>query len=420
MKLAIIGRGTAGSVSAAYLKSHLSNVDIDLYYSRDIGTIGVGEGGGPRLTGFLESISVDQNEFEDKTYATRKWGILFENWGTRANQTIHHFHPARERYSYHFDASQLHELILDKQRVNIIEGNVAAINRANSNTGRPSITFDGRVIFYDYIIDASGFVHKQQQDADPVASRPLSGNSLLLANRAYLVQTTSRGLTPFQYTVSNHTYESLTLSKALRHGWMFVIPLKHRVSYGYIHNDSLSDMDSVVEELHQEIKRIDPAHSIIATRTLNFKSFTSSQFLDCGVFSIGNRAAFAEPLEATAIEFILRECAEISQLLSRDSIYSNCNKESEQELFNTRLNHEMQRIALFIGWHYSNGSIYTSEFWSRSKEHYRLLRTNLISAEIVSEFDNWLASLSYTQKCPENPFFGWSFNSFEEVSYAIT
>ena len=420
MKLAVIGKGTAGSVSAAYLKSQLRNVDIDLYYSREIGTIGVGEGGGPRLTSFLESISVYQHEFEQKTHATRKWGILFENWGTRPNQTIHHFHPARERYSYHFDASRLHELILDKQHVNIIEGNVEAINRANSNTGMPSITFGSRDIFYDYIIDASGFVHKQQQEADPVTSRLLSDTSLLLANRAYLVQTTSGGLTPFQYTISNHTYNSLTLSKALRHGWMFVIPLKHRVSYGYIHSDSLSDIDDVAEELHQEITRIDPSHSIIATRILNFKSFTSTQFLDRGVFSIGNRAAFAEPLEATAIEFILRECAEISQLLARDSIYKNCNKESGQELLNTRLNHEMQRIALFIGWHYSNGSIYTSEFWSRSQEHYRLLRKELISSEIVSEFDNWLASLSYTRKCPESPFFGWSFQSFEEVSSAIT
>jgi len=419
MKLAIVGKGTAGSVAAAYLKSQIENVDIDLYYSREIATIGVGEGGGPRLTSFLESISVDQHEFEQKTHATRKWGILFENWGTRPNQTIHHFHPARERYSYHFDASQLHELILDKQHVNIIEGNVEAITPASSYTAMPSISFSGREIFYDYIIDASGFVHKQQE-ADPVTARPLSDKTLLLANRAYLVQTTSGGLTPFQYAISNHTYESLTLSKALRQGWMFVIPLKHRVSYGYIHNDSLSDMDAVVEELHQEITRIDPAHSIIATRSLSFQSFTSSQFLDRGVFSIGNRAAFAEPLEATAIEFILRECAEICKLFTRDSIYRDCNKDSEQELFNNRLNDEMQRIALFIGWHYSNGSIHTSDFWTRSKEHYQLMRTELISSEIVSEFDNWLASISYTRKCPENPFFGWSFKSFEEVYSAIT
>lgn len=419
MKIAIIGKGTAGSIAAAYLKNHLKSIEIDLYYSDDIATIGVGEGGGPRLANFLDRISVDHQVFCQKTQATRKWGILFENWGSRPNQTIHHFHPARERYSFHFDASQLHELVLDKQQTNIIEGNVQSINKAGNDLSLPSITFHDREIFYDYIIDATGFIHKKQNEADKTNPETIPNNSLLLANRAYLVQTKSGGMGPFQYTILNHLYDSLTLSKALRHGWMFVIPLKHRVSYGYIHNDNLSELDLVQEELHYEINKIDPAHSVISSRTLSFQSFTNSKFLDQCIFSIGNRAAFAEPLEATAIEFILRECSEICELLSPQSIYADSNRDLQQVLFNSRLNDEMQRIALFIGWHYSNGSIYKSDFWCQSKEHYQYMRKNLIDTKIVSEFDNWLSTLNYTNSCPDKPFFGWSFRSFEEVSSAI-
>lgn len=420
MKLAIIGKGTAGSIAAGYLKSHLQDIEIDLYYSRDIATIGVGEGGGPRLTSFLDHISIDQHEFCKKTQATRKWGILFENWGSRPNQTIHHFHPARERCSYHFDASQLHQLILDKQKVNIIEGNVESINHATNSTGIPSITYGDRKIYYDYVIDASGFIQKQKHETGQGKPGSTSIQPLLLANCAYLVQTKSGGMGPFQYRINNHIYDSLTLSKALRHGWMFVIPLMHRVSYGYIHNNSISRLSAVQEELHEEIYKIDPAHSVITTRTLNFRSFSRSKFLEGGVFSIGNRAAFAEPLEATAIEFILRECGEICQILSQESIYTDSSRQLQQDLFNSRLNNEMQRIALFIGWHYANGSIYKSDFWQQSKEHYQLMRSKLIDKMIVTEFDNWISSLNYTHRCPSSPFFGWSYRSFEEVSLAIS
>lgn len=420
MKVAVIGKGTAGSVAAAYLKKNIKHIEIDLYYSRDIATIGVGEGGGPRLSNFIVDLGIDDYEFSLKTEATRKWGILFENWGSKRNQTVHHFHPAREKYSYHFDASRLHDVLIRDQQINIIEGHVEKITKAGIDSDKPSVTCKEETSYYDYVIDASGFTKQTTEGMAYGISEEKKGKSLLLANCAYLVQTKSSGLEPFKYNVSDHTYDSLTLSKALKSGWMFVIPLKHRVSYGYIHNNRLSEFGTIKEELHREIGEIDPGHAVISTRTLNFKSFTSSEFVDKSVFSIGNRAAFAEPLEATAIEFILRECEEICDCITQKSVYIDSNRESVESLFNRRISLEMQRIALFIGWHYSNGSIYNSEFWKKSSEHYLYMREELIEQEIVDEFDAWLSTLSYTRSCPNNPFFGWSFRSFEEVASAIT
>ncbi len=125
-------------------------------------------------------------------------------------------------------------------------------------------------------------------------------------------------------------------------------------------------------------------------------------------------------MEATAIEFILRECGEIEEILSKSQLYEGLDKESQEEIFNRRLNEEMQRIALFIGWHYSNGSIHDSDFWKQSREHYKYMRQTLIGDSIVAEFDEWLSTLNYTGSCPNRPFFGWSLRSFEEVSVAIT
>ena len=182
----------------------------------------------------------------------------------------------------------------------------------------------------------------------------------------------------------------------------------------------MSNVEDIRKELFSEIARLNSSFKVISERTLSFNSFTSSKFLDKCVFNIGNRAAFAEPLEATAIEFILRECDEIFALLSSESIYSNLCPLTQQNLFNYRLNQEMQRIALFIGWHYSNGSIHDTDFWRQSKIHYKHLKDNLIDKKVVDEFDQWLSTLTYTQGCPSSPFFGWSFRSFEEVSNAIS
>lgn len=415
MKLAIIGKGTAGTIAAAYLSSRLRDTKIDLYYSEDIATIGVGEGGGPRLTRFLDDLGIDKQDFCLKTQATKKWGILFENWGSRPNQSVHHFNPAKEQYSYHFDASQLHDLLLERSKVNVYQGNVSSIEKTSEDVSNPSLVFEGEKRFYNYIIDASGFLKCSFKD---LSSK--SDEALLIANQACLVQIERCAVETYEYVVNDYHYDSLTLSKALQHGWLFVIPLQKRVSFGYIHNDKMSNVEDIRKELFSEIARLNSSFKVISERTLSFNSFTSSKFLDKCVFNIGNRAAFAEPLEATAIEFILRECDEMFALLSSESIYSNICPLTQQKLFNYRLNQEMQRIALFIGWHYSNGSIHDTDFWRQSKIHYKHLKDNLIDKKIVDEFDQWLNTLTYTQSCPSSPFFGWSFRSFEEVSNAIS
>ena len=418
MKLAVIGKGTAGSIAAAYLSKHLPKATIDLYFSEDIGTIGVGEGGGPRLTNFLDDLRIDHHEFSIKTQATKKWGILFEDWGSKPNQSIHHFNPPREKYSYHFDANELHNLLIERSRINIHKGHVQSIQKADGEILTPFIMFNDQIKHYDYIVDASGFTKapliKTRGESDVTSNEPL-----LLANQAYLVQIEHLSIQPLQYTIGEHIYDSLTLSKALEDGWLFVIPLKTRISFGYIHNDKISSLDRIKEELYAEIRKLAPSYVTLSERVLKFNSFTTTKFLDQSVFCIGNRAAFAEPLEATAIEFILRECAEIRLLLSSDSLYSGISPLSQQIIFNKRLNHEMQRIALFIGWHYSNGSIYNSEFWRQSRIHYYHMKNSIIDKQVVSEFDRWLQTLTYTEACPHTPFFGWSLRSFEEVSLAI-
>ena len=67
-QILIVGGGTAGWITAAYLGKHLScnepgSVQVTLIESEDIGTIGVGEGTFPTMRVTLETLGISETEF---------------------------------------------------------------------------------------------------------------------------------------------------------------------------------------------------------------------------------------------------------------------------------------------------------------------------------------------------------------------
>lgn len=413
MKIAIIGKGTAGTIVASYLKDKFKNTQIDLYYTDTIKTIGVGEGGGPRLKKFLDHINIDETQFINKTNATKKWGILFEDWGYTRKEAIHHFTPPKEGYSYHFDAEKLQELLISGKQIRLYNSKVKNIYN-KSQKGDVEIELESEKRKYDYVVNASGF-DKAEHATEPQKEE----EKLLLCNEALLMQTDNEQEKTRTYVYDNTEYDSLTLSKAMKHGWLFSIPLKNRTSYGYIYSNAHANAKDVRDEMLMTIAKIEKTPKYMTERVIKFKTFSKGKFCNKRVFEIGNRAAFAEPLEATAIEFVLRECEEIEEYLNSQNEYNGKSEHEKEIIFNKNLDSEMERIALFIGWHYSNGSIYKSKFWTEAKIHFRKMREKTISANINKEFDRWLDNINYVGFRPESSFFGWNFNSFEEVKKAI-
>ena len=84
-RILIVGGGTAGWLTAAYLARFLdlaskAEIEITLLESRDLGIIGVGEGAFPTIRSTLQFIGVDETEFIRGTSATFKQGIRFDDW----------------------------------------------------------------------------------------------------------------------------------------------------------------------------------------------------------------------------------------------------------------------------------------------------------------------------------------------------
>ncbi|MEA1651702.1 tryptophan halogenase family protein [Nitrospirillum sp. BR 11164] len=110
-RILIVGGGTAGWLTAAYLAKTLGanlsgGTEITLIESSDIGIIGVGEGTFPTIRSTLAAIGIDEARFLRESTATFKQGVHFVDWaetptpGASPTQALgavpghtHYFHP---------------------------------------------------------------------------------------------------------------------------------------------------------------------------------------------------------------------------------------------------------------------------------------------------------------------------------------
>ncbi|QHO79409.1 tryptophan halogenase [Bradyrhizobium sp. CCBAU 051011] len=88
--IVILGGGSAGWMTAAYLKKALKGVDITLIESANVGTIGVGEASFSTMRLFFDYLGIDEAEWMPECNATYKLAIKFTNWTAVGG---HFYHP---------------------------------------------------------------------------------------------------------------------------------------------------------------------------------------------------------------------------------------------------------------------------------------------------------------------------------------
>ena len=91
----VVGGGTAGWMSAAYLATQLkaSGGRVTLVESKTVPTIGVGEATVPPLVGFLRLLGISEDEFMRRSHATYKLGVKFQRWHDGSDSFWHPFGP---------------------------------------------------------------------------------------------------------------------------------------------------------------------------------------------------------------------------------------------------------------------------------------------------------------------------------------
>lgn len=333
-KIAVIGKGTAGSQAVAHFLRQLPNYEIEWYFDDAIPTQSVGEGSTLSLSESLfDNLNFNYIDL-DKIDSTLKLGIYKSGWGKTNNPFLHSLFPPNA--ALHFNAKALQEYIFDrvKDKVSIINTNVKASD-----------------IDADYIMDCSG---------KPSQYELFHESSYIPVNAAYITQC------PWGYPRFQHT---LTIARP--YGWVFGIPLKNRCSIGYLFNKSINN----VEEVKKDVKNVFAEHNLNPSETSTYLEFNNyyrkKNYTERVVYN-GNASFFLEPLEATSISTM--------HMIQKDTLWL-LNDKSRIEEANSLYLREIREIETMIMLHYFAGSIYETKFWEFAQERGTLAIQNALKKD---------------------------------------
>ena len=399
-KVLIVGGGTAGWMSAAYLSQALGKgYQIQLIESDEISTVGVGEATIPPILNFNRALGIDENEFIKATQATFKLGIQFNNWGALGESYIHGFGAmghntgfvdfhhfwlkmylagkvdriddysinllAAEQnkfaraskeiknspledigHAFHFDAG-LYAAFLrkycEKKGILRTEGKIDAVQTHPENGFVQSVTMqNGDIHYADLFIDCSGFrgllIEQTLQSGYDDWSHWLPCDSAL----AVPCESVSP-LLPY------------TRSTAHSAGWQWRIPLQNRIGNGHVFCSQFMGEDQARQIL---LNNLD-GKPLAEPRLLRFITGKRKKFWNKNVVAIGLSSGFMEPLESTSIHLIQKGISRLGAFFPNNGF----NKPDIDE-FNRQSELEFEQIRDFIILHYHATKREDSDFWN--------------------------------------------------------
>lgn len=337
----IVGGGTAGWLSALFLKKVLPECNITVIASQEIGILGAGEGSVPALPGFLTNLDINPNELILHCGATIKSGIKFSNWlndGTSFNHTFQFINADQ-----HFKGLNFHEVAMMSERYQLkdfqyqnyditdalINSNKVTISdKTKSIDGRyqkfhfsfhfdanklaeflKSVALNRGINYYDDIVDnvilnetgsITSIVCKQSRfECDLVID--CTGFRRMILGKVYdpeWMNVSDRlpvnKAIPF-FLSPDKQLESCTTATAMDYGWSWKIPLQHRSGCGYVFSSNFCEEQKAIDEV------IDKFGNVEIPKCFNFESgyFKNPWIKNC--IALGLSGGFLEPLEATSI-----------------------------------------------------------------------------------------------------------------------
>jgi len=403
----IVGGGTAGWMTANLMANAWSKKDIKITVieSAKIGTIGVGEGSTPYLRQFFRRLSIPESEWMPACHATFKCGISFPDWSTNEGYQSY-FHPfysmidapnaprffencnyrrhghdvfahpddffvtsalAKARkspipispprkpveYGYHFDAELLGKYLAKKaieRGVVHVEDKVLRVETASNGDISHLITENNGELHAQIFVDCSGLGGLLIQKT--LGEKVTSKKSYLKCDSAVALPT------PLNV---EEGVPSETVSKALKHGWVWKIPLTQRFGNGYVYcSDYLSEQEAELE-LRQHLGLED---SDMKAVHLHWSPGRLEKHWKNNCIAIGLSQGFLEPLEAPMLYLIQRTAENFIAYVEHDNFESKL-----QDRFNREINLLIDGTIDYLQAHYKLNSRDDSQFWRDCREN---------------------------------------------------
>jgi flavin-dependent dehydrogenase len=405
-KIIIVGGGAAGWMAANLFLKKWPECKITLVESRDIGTIGVGEGSTPYLKQFFKTLELKDSDWMPHCNATYKAGIRFPGWSVvtgyrsyfhpfyseldlqvgdqffvRCNEkrrgaqnSVHPDHyfvasqvaeqkrspvpaqalPYDVDYGYHFDAVMLGRFLrkhaIERGLSHIID-NVVDVELGSQNEVCAVLTEKNGKIDADFFLDCTGFrgllVNKTYELPF------VNFNNNLFNDAAVTVATDISKTEPLP---------SETRSTALSYGWVWQIPLTNRYGNGYVYSSQYLDQSKAETELIQHLHLQNEKDLNVRHIKMRVGRLQSHWHKNC--LAVGLSQGFVEPLEATALMLIQYTVESfIARFDPRKPILHN-----EQESYNSHINDFIEGIRDYIVAHYKLNSRTDTDYWRACRE----------------------------------------------------
>lgn len=404
-KIIIIGGGSAGWMSAAYLSKSLQGLDITVIESPDAAPIGVGEATIPTIkTEFFDRLGIEESEWMPALGATYKLGIKYQDWRKSPQQGgDHYYHIFGEvpmidevplsavwikrylegktqtpfthsclaasvafdhhlsprtldgtqyiHYAYHFDALGLANFLKNwtKQRgvKHVIDKLINAKQDEQGNI--TEVVSEHHAYAADLFIDCSGFAGVL---IDKVFKEPIvSFKDFLITDRAIAVNIPDA---PDQQDIRNYTS-----AIAMKSGWMWEIPLFDRSGNGYVYSSEFISDDDAMAELQQHFGERLKNTSL---RPIKFNSRRHERAWVKNCVAIGLSSSFLEPLESSTIYFIYAALYQLVKCFPNKQI-----DPALRDKYNRKVNYMVDDNMDFIAMHFKTVQREDTPFWKANK-----------------------------------------------------
>lgn len=381
--IAIVGGGTAGTVTALILKKYFPNLKVDLIESGEIGIIGVGEGSTEHWAKFMKFVGIDLKELFQQTDATFKYGINFANWNgdgrsyiQSVNGEINSNGPAGTKFIYaelvskgvdplmlikpwvvkselkensyginqfHFNTFKLNKYLHEKCElagINLIDAKLSDIAIAEDGSIKNLKSEDGRTFEYDFYVDSTGF------------ARLIMNKAMGIKWKSYAKYLPVNSAIAFP-TERLEDIPAWTLARSMKAGWLWRIPTQERFGNGYVFHDEFLDFDGAQKEVEELY-----GHPIEVGKRIKFDAGCLEKSWHKNCAAIGLSSSFIEPLEASSIGTSIQQAFVLAESLP---MYVEENTVAEDR-FNRNSDEILENIVDFVALHYKTKRNDT-DFW---------------------------------------------------------
>jgi len=470
--IVVVGGGTAGWMTAAYLRKALDRVgSIRVIESPRVGTIGVGEATFSTLKLFFDFLELRERDWMPSCNASYKMAIRFVDWRRGGGHFYHPFqryevvdgfnlgewwlrlnaeearagegagdapfdyacftvpalcdhlrsprffdgrvfdsrvqsffseaegpankalveHRVQYPYAYHFDAALLADFLRGyavRRGVEQIVDDVIDVRLADDGSIDHLVTAEHGAIRGDLYVDCTGFrgLLVNRALGEPFVS---FGQSLL-CDRAVALQvpadSRAQGIEPF------------TTATALDAGWVWKIPLYHRLGTGYVYSGAHASPEQAEAALRSHVG---PAADGCTANHIAMRIGRSRNSWVKNCVAIGLASGFVEPLESTGIFFIQHGIEELVRHLPNGSP-----DEAVVKSYNRIVGECIDGVRDFLVLHYVGSDRDDTAFWRDAKR-----------ASMPDSVADRLAL--WRRRLPDPKSINPSFHGFESYSYSV-